>query len=447
MSEILQVLWYSDTPTCATGFGQVAKNLLKILQATGKYHFDVIGINHGGQPYSRVQFPYDIYPAINPLAMDEKHKDPYARQLLVDMAASGRYDIVFILQDHFIISTLMEALLKVKESMPLGRKFSTVYYTPIDGKIKKEWVTDVIAKMDQSVLYTEFGRKQCVDLVPELVDKLQVIYHGVDKATFYPLSDEEQKQFRERYFIKHKDKFILLNVNRNQPRKDLHRTMAAFSLFHKKYPNTFLFILAQAKDVGGDLIELAKQYGLEYDVNWACPSPGSYGANQGYPVEVVNRIYNASDMVVSTTLGEGWGLSASESMATKKPILFPRNTSLMEIIGENEERGWFCKSGETINDYICLGGGDNNILRPVVNVVDMAEKMEYIYTHQEEVNTKTERAYNEVWTWDQVGEQWKIVFEKAEESMLRMRIPVAKQERNEPCQCGSGKKFKHCHGA
>ena len=60
MSEILQVLWYSDTPTCATGFGQVAKNLLKALHATGKYHFDVIGINHGGHPYSHVEFPFSV---------------------------------------------------------------------------------------------------------------------------------------------------------------------------------------------------------------------------------------------------------------------------------------------------------------------------------------------------------------------------------------------------
>ena len=447
MSEILQVLWYSDTPTCVTGFGQVAKNLLKVLHATGKYHFDIIGINFGGQPYSHVEFPYDIYPAVNSLAMDEKHRDVYARQLLIDMAATGRYDIVFILQDHFIIQTLMEALLTVKEKMPVGRKFTTVYYTPIDGKIKKEWVTEVIAKMDQSVLYTEYGRKQCVEIAPDLKNDLQVIYHGVDKATFYPLPEDILKKFRDSYFIRHKDKFIVLNVNRNQPRKDLHRTFAAFSLFHKKYPDTFLFILAQAQDVGGDLIELAKQYGLEYDKDWACPSPGAYGANQGYPVEIVNRIYNASDMVVSTTLGEGWGLSVSESMAVKKPVLFPRNTSLVEIIGENEERGWFCKSGETINDYICLGGGDNNILRPVVNVVDMAEKMEYIYTHPEEVQAKVERAFNEVGTWDQVGEQWKAVFEKAEVIMNQFRKPLEPQGRNEPCQCGSGKKFKHCHGA
>jgi glycosyltransferase involved in cell wall biosynthesis len=151
-------------------------------------------------------------------------------------------------------------------------------------------------------------------------------------------------------------------------------------------------------------------------------------------------------MVVSTTLGEGWGLSVSEAMAVKKPVLFPHNTSLIEIIGENEERGWFCKSGETINDYICLGGGDNNLLRPVVNIVDMAEKMEYIYNHKDEANAKAERAYNEVWTWNQVGEQWKAIFERAERITQQYRTPIIKQGRNEPCKCGSGKKFKYCHG-
>lgn len=32
-------------------------------------------------------------------------------------------------------------------------------------------------------------------------------------------------------------------------------------------------------------------------------------------------------------------------------------------------------------------------------------------------------------------------------SQLRQPAPVYKAERNEPCPCGSGRKFKVCHGA
>ena len=143
----------------------------------------------------------------------------------------------------------------------------------------------------------------------------------------------------------HSNKFVALAVARNQPRKDLHKLFASFKLFHDKYPNTFLFLLAQAQDVGGDLMQIANAYGLTWDKEWACPAPGSYGAGQGYPIEVVNKIYNASDVVVSSSLGEGWNLCTSEAMATMKPLIVPRNTSMIEIIGENEERGGMLNLG------------------------------------------------------------------------------------------------------
>jgi glycosyltransferase involved in cell wall biosynthesis len=265
----------------------------------------------------------------------------------------------------------------------------------------------------------------------------------VDKDVFTPPVDNT---FREKFFTDHKDSFIILNVNRNQPRKELYRTFAGFSAFHKKYPNTFLFMLCQMNDVGGNIYEIAEHYGLKWDVDWACPAEGTYGANQGYPVATVNAIYGAVDLVVSTTVGEGWGLSFSEGAACKRPLLFPKNTSLIEMVGENEERGYFIKSGTSPNLWTCMGAGDNNILRPQVDVLDMADRLEYIYLHQDEAKAKAEKTYDEIWTWKEVGKRWIEVFGKAE-NFLNLVRSDEKTGRNELCPCNSGKKYKHCHGA
>jgi preprotein translocase subunit SecA len=43
----------------------------------------------------------------------------------------------------------------------------------------------------------------------------------------------------------------------------------------------------------------------------------------------------------------------------------------------------------------------------------------------------------------------KVVVQKEEEVKKQNRIPAEKKEkisRNAPCTCGSGKKYKHCHG-
>lgn len=443
MESKLNVLVYGDAVLCSTGFSTVMKNLLRILYATGKYNFTCIGINHDGSPYDQKQFPYIIYPAVSPLSIDKVYNDVYGRQKTIDFARTGQFDMIFLLNDTFIIETFLPTMLEMRSKMPKEKQFPIIYYFPIDGEPKKTWIENVVAKVDFPVAYTEYAKRECLKHVPGL-DRMPVIYHGVNKSTFYPLPAEEVDAFKKTFFPKHHDKFIVLNVNRNQPRKDLYRTFAAFKLFHDTNPDTFLFINAQAADVGGNLLEIAEHYGLKYDEDWACPS-GSFNANQGYPIQVVNQLYNACDMGISTTLGEGFGLSMVEFMATKKPIVFPNNTAIPEIVGSNEEYGYMCKSGETINDWICLGTPDNNLLRPLTNVLDMADKMDYIYKHYDEAKVKAELAYERVWTWEQVGEQWKDVFNKADIKKRILRGEI-KPERNELCPCLSGEKFKHCCG-
>jgi glycosyltransferase involved in cell wall biosynthesis len=309
--------------------------------------------------------------------------------------------------------------------------------------------------MDFPVVYTEYGKKECLELAPMLENTLEVINHGVDKATFFPRPPEQALEFRNQFFTlkdqhgkvlaEHADDFIVLSVNRNQPRKDLHRTIAAFKLFHEANPKTFLYILCQAEDMGGNIIEIAGHYDLKYMKDWVCPPPGTYGANQGYPIEVVNNIYNAGDLVVSSTIGEGWGLSINEAFSVKKPVLFPRNTSLIEILGENDERGFSCKSGDTLNDFICMGPQDNNILRPTVNVYDMAEKMQYIKDHYDQATAKAEEAFKWVKSWEDIGKQWIDLFDRAERKLL-VRRTIQKIGVNDPCPCGSGIKYKFCCG-
>jgi glycosyltransferase involved in cell wall biosynthesis len=438
----LRVLWYSDFLS-STGFAQVAHNMIARLHATGKYEFDVVGINHGGEPYDKIKYPYDIYPAIMALSPDPIYKDVYGRGRLLHMAGSGAYDIVFMLQDTFIVETFMPSLIETRNKLPKEKQFPIVMYFPIDGTPKKSWIENVVAKIDFPVTYTEYAKKECLKHLPNLT--LPVIYHGVDKSVFYPIPTEEKIAFKERFLGKHKDKYLVLNVSRNQPRKDLIRTMSAFKLFHDKNPNSFLFLLCQARDVGGDVIAMGENLGLVWDEDFACPSPGTYGANQGYTIETVNKIYNIADLTISSSLGEGWGLQNSESFAVQVPTLVPKNTSFEEIIGEEEERGYFCESGADLDHFVCLGQGDNNILRPVVNVLDMADKMCYIYEHPKEAQEKVYRAYNDVWTWDTVCEKWKDIFDKAEIGMRVLRGQV-KYERNEKCFCNSGLKFKNCHG-
>lgn len=448
MEKRIRILGWFDSPTVTTGFAQVSQNILKRLYKTGIYDIDIVGINHDGNPYNYKEYPYAIYPAISPLAENaELRNDVYGYNKVLNFLNSGNYDILFIIQDVFIVNNIMPQILKIQNNLPREKKFEIIHYFPVDSPLKPEWVKNVINQVAFPVTYTKYGMQECIKHIPTLENKLSYIYHGIDQNVFYPLSPEEKQETRKTIFEEHADKFIVLNVNRNQIRKDLHKTFAGFSIFHQKYPNTFLYILAQTPDVGGDLIDIASKYNLTWGTDWICPAPQTYSAAHGYPTTIVNKLYNSVDLVVSSTLGEGMGLSLLEGMATMTPVLFPYNTSMIEIIGENQERGWHIKSGKDLNFYVCFGALDNNQIRPTIDIYDMAEKMEYIILHPEEARQKAERAYAEVWKWDSIVEnEWLPIFQKAQNKVQIRRNPPPHMKRNDLCPCGSGLKWKDCCG-
>jgi len=390
----IKLLFYGDAPTVATGFGTVSRNILTGLQATGKYEIFVLGVNYWGDPHP---YPFPIWP------VGVGSKDPYGRQRALNMMARDfDFDVLFLFQDSFIIESFMrEGLAKLKKV----KNFLTVCYYPIDGPPKKSWV-DCMAQFETPVTYTEFGKRESILACPEIAKKIRVIPHGVNVKDFYPLPQKHVTAFREQYFGRHGSKFIVTNVNRNQQRKDIPRTLLAFKELKKLRPNSVLYLHMAPKDQGWDLPEVIKGVGLTLNEDVLLPGD-NFGPNQGFPVEVVNQIYNASDVVMSTTLGEGWGLSTVEAMACAVPIAFPRNTAITEIVGE--DRGWLVDSGRTPDDYTVLPH-DNEVLRPTTSTTGMAEALVEIHDNTDEVKRRVKKAYEWVTStlvWDEhIVPQW-----------------------------------------
>jgi glycosyltransferase involved in cell wall biosynthesis len=171
------------------------------------------------------------------------------------------------------------------------------------------------------------------------------------------------------------------------------------------------------KDQGWDLIEVVKSFGLDPTTDVIFPE--NFGPNQGYPRQIVNMIYNISDCVISTTLGEGWGLSWIEAMATKTPVIMPGNTALVENI--DKDKGWLVNSGTNPSLYTVVPN-DNEVIRPLVDVDDMVVKMLEVKNNPEEATRRTENAYNWIvtkmdWT-NSITPKWVTVFDQAYSSLI-----------------------------
>jgi len=404
----IKVLAYCDSPSCATGFGTVSRNIFEALYKTGRYEIDILGINYWGDPHG---LPYRIWPTgIN------GDKDPYGRRKVTSMIPQMKYDILFLLQDSFILDFMPALMSQLKSS---GKEFKSICYFPIDGTPKSQWI-DNVTQADEVVAYSQFGVDAVKAIQPDCKD-LHIIPHGANVNEFRPLPKKDVKAFRNQYFGKHADSFIVTNLNRNQHRKDIPRTIAAFKKFRESVPKSILYLHMASKDQGWNLPEVCKSYG--FDLANDIIFPENFGPNQGYPREIVNMIYNASDLVVSTTLGEGWGLSWVEAMAAKTPVLMPNNTAITENI--SAERGYLCDSGTSAALTTVLAN-DNEVVRPLVDVEDMANKMVHIANNYDEALAKAETAYK--WVHDNlnwqgnVGKQWVALFDKVYADLIEEKM-------------------------
>ncbi len=412
--ERIKVLAYSDSPTCATGFGTVSRNIFEGLFRTGRYQIDVLGINYWGDPHN---FPYRIWPTGT-----NAERDPYGRKKICNMMPNMEFDLLFFLQDTFIMDFLPELIPHLQQK---GRKFKSICYFPVDGIPKEQWIRNV-NMVDYPIAYTEYGRAEALKAYPDCKD-LDVIPHGANTTDYFSHKKEDSDTFRRKYFGRHYDKFIWTNLNRNQQRKDIPRTIHAFAEFKKKVPETILYLHMAQQDQGWNLPEICKAYGLSIKEHVLFPE--NFGPNQGYPRDIVNMLYNCSDCVISTALGEGWGLSWIEAMATKTPIIMPANTALIENI--TEDRGYLVRSGTSGALYTVLPH-DNEIIRPLVDTDHLIETMLHVYHNYDEAMEKAQNAYDWVTTelnWQaSVIPHWIKVFDRAYGALTAVE-PVKKKEK------------------
>ena len=412
-----RLLFYGDTPTGTTGFSTVSKNILKRLHDTGLYDIHIVGINYYGEPHD---LPYKIYPAVY-----NEQQDVYGRQKFIQFLRNKKnaWDVVFTLQDTFIMATIGEAIAKlrdgydeyveVKENGAIIKKkvrregagFKWIYYFPIDAQPRREWIEKSVKLCDIAVPYTKYAEDECRRFVDR---EYHVIYHGFDRNTFYPLSEEEKQKFRDEHFKEHglKERFLIVNVNRNQERKGYLQTLIAFKIFNSIIPNAVLYTHCDVVgDRGGNLIEVGRQIGLTE--NWIYPNPKLYEDGIEIEPEFINGVLNIADVNMSTTLGEGFGLSLIEAMAVKTINIFPDNTAPKELLADN--RGILVRSGDTPNNLEMNGHLDNNILRPVTNIEDMVNKLLWIYRSRNIVDDMAEKSFawaNENCDWDKIAMQF-----------------------------------------
>ena len=168
-----------------------------------------------------------------------------------------------------------------------------------------------------------------------------------------------------------------------------------------------MYIHCAPRDNNIDLIQVCKSLGLQNKTDIVFP--GNFNlADGGFPVEALNNFYNAADCFLTTTLGEGFGITAVEAMATGIPVIAPNNTSTPELLGKDGERGYVYECSD-------LCWIDNSGLRPVGSTKDIVKKMLEAYINRKSKKEKDmiDRATKFVndHTWEKVCKPWIRIFD------------------------------------
>jgi glycosyltransferase involved in cell wall biosynthesis len=263
--------------------------------------------------------------------LGKKHKDDnLALRRFMDVCEG--FDAIFFLNDVWNVGMYLR-ILKEKRNAAMGnfKLPKIVTYTPVDAEAHSPaWYMDFDI-VSAPVTYTEFAKRVIYDAHSITGQRMNIIPHGIDTDVFFK-SQTDRKKIREHVYQTNAfdDSFVFMNANRNQPRKRIDITVRAFAEFLKNTgaKNAFLHLHCGLIDYGFDIAELVKRFGVDHRV-----IVSGEKMMQNVSSEHLNLYYNAADVGLNSSLGEGWGLTSCEHAVTGAPQIVPQHSACIELFG------------------------------------------------------------------------------------------------------------------
>lgn len=345
---------------CHSGFANVSHNLLDQLDLhyKGEVEFVIVAINYHGKGYKKgtrtVLSAKEASPA----------KRIYGEDAFLNiLATDNTIDAFFIMQDLQVIKGMQRSLEAVKRKrMTDGFPVIGMFYFPVDSELFPEWCKGW-EFMDSMITYTNYGKEQ---FAKHSNQKVEVIPHGCNFKDYFKMPSTKQRKLRQELFPN--NDFVLVTVNRNQVRKDYPSLLIGWAEALKKVEskNPLLYIHALEKDDAGyDLGAIIKTLNIPRETIQFCDYNGN---GTPYTRAQLNEIYNAADGFITTTTGEGWGLTVTEAISVGLPVILPLHTSFTDIIGD--------ETMFEIDTYKRIFGKDDYYrLRDVCDSSDVAENI------------------------------------------------------------------------
>jgi D-inositol-3-phosphate glycosyltransferase len=295
--------------------------------------------------------------------------------------------IVFILHDIWMFEHYLRIL------SPFRDRVKIVAYIPLDGKIVRASDAAPLQAADRVVVYTKFARSE----FQQFLGPVDIIPHGVDLDRFFPFDSRGRAEAKKKVFPGLPDSaesFVVLNASRPDRRKRIDLTLEGFAIFAANKPPNVKLCLHHA--IPGEY-ECERELGDRVFVNPL--GPGVLDDRE------LNVLYNACDVGINTSMGEGWGLVSMEHGASGAAQIVPDHSACSELWNGRAEL--IPPVRNYVPEFSVLEMGE-------VSSSGVAEALEKLYRNPDRRRSLAESAWraaqNPAYSWNTIADQFERLF-------------------------------------
>lgn len=329
MKEMKKVLLFGTHPKQFNGYSKVVYELAQSLSKFDDIELTIFGFQNLNQTGSKHRMDLSPKVKVYDAAANEVQKvRGFGQQEVVDFVTLYDPDVCIIYNDMVVISSIVSELRKIPNP-----KFKIIGYIDQVYLNQRKMFIDFINKnIDVSILFT----KSWEDNIKEQGVKTPTHFlpHGFNSQNYYPIP----KHIARKYFNLSMDDFIILNLNRNQPRKRWDICLKAFAEIVSRFPDKPIkLIVGTALQGEWNLIEVfqreleKRNLTIEDGIKHLIVLDNPQRNND----EEINIMYNLADVGINTCDGEGFGLCNFEQAAVGIPQIVPRLGGFVDFFDDS----------------------------------------------------------------------------------------------------------------
>ncbi len=229
-------------------------------------------------------------------------------------------DVVMIYNDPLVINRFIEAM---KHDRNTAQYKLWIYLDQVYDGIPQPLLDNIKTHADRIYCFTDIWRQHLLKYLPESESQIKTLEHAVDATVFQKLPTDVRNGVRKNLGIP-KDATVFMNANRNSQRKRLDLTIQGFARHLKTHENSYLLVVTGANIQQGAYYDLQRIFIREIKMlglpdNYLTHLAMIDTSQTMIPDDGMNQLYNAADIGVNTSDGEGFGLCQLEHLYTGAP--------------------------------------------------------------------------------------------------------------------------------